>query len=573
MAAVATYKQFLASPSEALLADNATLHYVPTTTSIVRPDSIISHLRLTQKQIIKKKEEILHVVQGDGAIALETDTGLEFQTSGGPYLPGLDDNFLSDRLVFLPITHFVIFAPDGKILQIRLSWDQAALLKQLDIIGKTGRNWPIKDSKEQIVLIQNCLKIGGITPASSTKDQKEILTHARGKSTNALRDPHATLHMRATREEVENRKSEQVVSPYGGARPHQRSFTDVLGDQPEGPESSPSRHRNMSPAKAGSNKHFQPMRIFDGPEEVVEEQDTPKERAGSQYRRPNPRKYDHFDFADGSDPQDAPTAGVSFENKPKTKHDSQWSFDDFTTPSKPRTGKVNPNQEERHWDTDNATYAGETPAQGGKGRRDAETHFELQDDGERVAHADKHGARSRGSVHSDQLGLYSNKLFDKDENKSESQERALGNITNLSHRGKDLDPHFKMTDDSPSAQPQTQARLPEGRQKAVKMMDANWSSYDESPKQKENSHPDKTEDAGGIHIAGDGMGGKKGAGGLRFGRTDEEDKGINIAGDGMGGKKGTNRDWLYSEEAGQELPKSTTHRKMNTSQQSSLWDF
>lgn len=103
MAAAATYRQFLASPSKALLADDASLHYLPTTTSIMHPDKIISHLNFTQKQIIKKKEEILHLVQSESALALETDTGLEFQTSGGPYLPGLDDNFLTDRLVFLPI--------------------------------------------------------------------------------------------------------------------------------------------------------------------------------------------------------------------------------------------------------------------------------------------------------------------------------------------------------------------------------------------------------------------------------------------------------------------------------------
>ncbi len=103
MAAAAKYKQFLASPSEALLADNASLHYLPTTTSVSGPQPIISHLRLANKQVSKKKEEILHVVNGSNAIALEVDTGLEFQTSGGPYLPGLDDNFLTDRLVFLPI--------------------------------------------------------------------------------------------------------------------------------------------------------------------------------------------------------------------------------------------------------------------------------------------------------------------------------------------------------------------------------------------------------------------------------------------------------------------------------------
>jgi hypothetical protein len=31
------------------------------------------------------------------------DTAFEFISSGGPYLPGLDDNFLADRTVYLPI--------------------------------------------------------------------------------------------------------------------------------------------------------------------------------------------------------------------------------------------------------------------------------------------------------------------------------------------------------------------------------------------------------------------------------------------------------------------------------------
>lgn len=409
-------------------------------------------------------------------------------------------------------------------MQIRLSWDQAALLKQLDIIGKSGRNWPIKDSREQIKLIESCLKASGVTSAS-TKGHKEILTTARGSSTNVLRDPHATLHIQASREEVESAKNEQVVSPYGGNRPHQRSFMDVLGDEAEGSDSANlSRQRNMSPAKAGSNKHFQPMRIFDGQDEHVEDEDTPKERNASQFLRPNPKKYNHFDLADGTDPQDAPIAGVSFKDKPKSRHDSQWSFEDVVTPSKPRPSKSTRSQDVRHWDTDNATYAGETPIQGGKGRRDANTQFELQDDGERVAHADKPGARGRGTVQNEQLGLYKNKLFDENEDGAEP-ERALGNITNLGHRGKDFDPHFRMADESPSNQAHTQ-------------------------KQKENTRLGKPQDDAGIHIAGD----------------------------GMGGKKGTNRDWLYGGEGEQELPKPTTarraaHPNSQSSKQSSLWDF
>lgn len=99
----ATYKQFLASPSSSLLADKASLHYVTTLTSFVGATEIIKHLNTLQKQVKKKKEEVLSLIDGQNVIAVEVDTCIEFITSGGAYLPGLDDNFLTDREAFLPI--------------------------------------------------------------------------------------------------------------------------------------------------------------------------------------------------------------------------------------------------------------------------------------------------------------------------------------------------------------------------------------------------------------------------------------------------------------------------------------
>lgn len=99
----ATYKRFLASPNSSFLADDATLHYVTTTTSFTGATQIIKHLNALQKQVKKKREDILTQIEAQNAIALEFNTGLEFQTSGGAYLPGLDDNFVSDRLAYLPI--------------------------------------------------------------------------------------------------------------------------------------------------------------------------------------------------------------------------------------------------------------------------------------------------------------------------------------------------------------------------------------------------------------------------------------------------------------------------------------
>lgn len=104
----ALYTQFLGSPSSSLLADDASLHYLPTTTSIKGSAEIIKHIGTVSKQVRKKKEEILNTVDGQINAAFEVDTGLEFLTSGGPYLsvaglPKLDDNLICDRVVFLPI--------------------------------------------------------------------------------------------------------------------------------------------------------------------------------------------------------------------------------------------------------------------------------------------------------------------------------------------------------------------------------------------------------------------------------------------------------------------------------------
>lgn len=103
MALQAAYKQFLAAPNSSSLASNASLHYVTTTTSFNGATEIIKHVSSLRNQVRKKKEEFLDVVEGQNALVVQVDTTLVFQTSGGAYLPALDDNFLSDREVYLPI--------------------------------------------------------------------------------------------------------------------------------------------------------------------------------------------------------------------------------------------------------------------------------------------------------------------------------------------------------------------------------------------------------------------------------------------------------------------------------------
>ncbi|KAM0427555.1 hypothetical protein ACHAPT_007515 [Fusarium lateritium] len=596
----ATYKQFLAAPSSSLLADTAALYYVTTTTTFSGPTQVIKHLNGLQKQVAKKKQDVFNVVDGGNVAVFEVDTGLGFQTGGGPYLPGLDDNFLSARDVYLPITHFVTFDEAGKISQIRLQWDQASLLKQVEVIGKSGRNWPIRDSREQITFIRSCIKSAGTAPATPLSHNESIV-RTRGNSNNAFRDPHASLQLFGPREEIEAEPA-TVVSPYAGSRPRQRSFTEILGhDEPAS---------QMSPSKAGQGKNFQPMRLFDGYEHA-EEPEQPQTQ-GKRYIRPNPKKYSHFDFADGSDPQDAPQRGISLDEKPKSKHDSQWSFEDFSTPQKVKPSRGMRAQDVGNWNTDKNALD-ESPAQpAAKPRRDAEAHFELLDDGERVPQPPRPGAKPRGYAHNEGLGLYKNQLFDKDE--AGSNERPLGNITNIKNRGKDFDHHFEITDQSPG-HPQQPEHVPESRMKAVKMMDHSWNLYEKSPSQKENKPVEEPTNDSRIHIAGDGMGGRKGtnrdwlygetqeiaqsiparkanvaAAGVPLGRDSEDssrsvpgrklgssgvpnepkDSKIAIAGDGMGGRKGTNRDWLYGDLSEQPLP---TRKQPTTSSKNDFWDF
>lgn len=106
MALQAVYKQFLAAPNSSALAQNASLHYITTLTSFYGPTDIIKHLNSTRNQIKKNKEELINVVEGQNALAVQAELTLEFQDVGAPYLPGLDDQFLSDRTVDLPVVSY-----------------------------------------------------------------------------------------------------------------------------------------------------------------------------------------------------------------------------------------------------------------------------------------------------------------------------------------------------------------------------------------------------------------------------------------------------------------------------------
>lgn len=102
------YQQFLAAPHASSLADNASLHYITTLTTLNGAAEIIKHLKGRDYDLKLKEEKFLDVVEAADAVAVEVSTTIEFLAGGGAYLPKLDDNFLADRTVTFPIVCWLL---------------------------------------------------------------------------------------------------------------------------------------------------------------------------------------------------------------------------------------------------------------------------------------------------------------------------------------------------------------------------------------------------------------------------------------------------------------------------------
>ena len=266
----------------------------------------------------------------------------------------------------------VKFDSQQKIKQIRLHWDQGSLLKQVEVIGSRGRNWPLRDGKEQIRLITSLASVSSEVSQSTTSAQEtptegeDVPARGRAQSgKSATGDPHATLSLfqpRDPNEQPSTPRANAVISPRASAKPAPRDLSDLFAGETAG--ASPSKRNGDVQAKGGASKNFQPIRLFERGEEEETQTKSPErlktnpkkyhhfefddgagdnaeasradyfEFSKNHYAgkvKTNPKKYDHFELGDGEDASFQQKKSPSKQHE-AAKHQPNWSFEDFATP-------------------------------------------------------------------------------------------------------------------------------------------------------------------------------------------------------------------------------------------------
>ncbi|CAK4032574.1 Hypothetical predicted protein [Lecanosticta acicola] len=437
--------RFLQSPSTSDLASDASINYITTTTSITEPTAILKHLSAQAKQAEKKEEKVLHTIESSNGCCIETLTTLQFRMGGGAWLPGMDANMLDEREVVFPVTHVFTYNRDGKIQQIRLYWDQGSLLKQVEAIGKTGRNWPIRDGKAQVEAVTASVKSGGQSgnaqsngaPLSARNPNEVVIRdHHKRDSVSVTRDPHASLALFAERDPNEGRSySGPKYEPVKSAKPGPRDYGELFASEETAAAAgstarSPSPHKTDGTIlKAGAGKHFSGNRLFD--------ENEAEEPARSPVRKKTyGQKYEHFAFGNG---EDAPKGDRPISGKSNNQQGASFSFEDFATPPK-HTEKYR-RDDERQWgagvDEDDPASPPKRPIVHAA-RKDADPHFELVDESPAPAKA-KSFQRQKG------MGLYQDPIMEDERASTRNPVKA-----NNGRRGDDFGAHYSMTDNSPA---------------------------------------------------------------------------------------------------------------------------
>ncbi|KAF2635295.1 hypothetical protein P280DRAFT_553820 [Massarina eburnea CBS 473.64] len=537
---LSAYKAFLAAPSPTALADSASLHYVTTLTSLNDAAAIMKHFTVLERILKTKEQKVIGVVDGGDALALDVETTIEFVNGGGAYLPGMDDNFLADRIATFPVLHIVHFDSEGKIAQIRLQWDQGSLLKQVEVMGARARNWPVRDGKDQLRLIAtSSAKYTQDKPANGSAgrgaDEVSIVERSSRKpNKNAMNDPYASLDLFQPRDVNQDvSPSRQPAPRTQSAKPPPRDLNELFVGEESGPApavtESPSKHG--IPVKAGGGKNYKGNRLFGDEEEEAAP-------TAMSTRKTNSKKYEHFEFGDG---EDTPKVRAARPANAKPQHQANWDFEDFVTPEKTKSKVLSQNVRHFGWSDDEEEASPVRRPVVHKERPNLQANFEFEDDG--TPDGQRKPAPLKGGLGNKGMGLYTDHVLgDNEEDDADvakgDNKRAINDVTTRikgDHRNKDFGSSWEMNDASPAHDKTTfKQAAPQIKKKATT---TNWSHYENKPEGR------------GINIAGNGMGARKGQ---QFSLYEDEpeivkkeNQSIKSMGNGMGGRKGTGFDWDF----------------------------
>ncbi|KAJ5085316.1 hypothetical protein N7532_010087 [Penicillium argentinense] len=503
-----SYQKFRANPRNAPVAANVSLIYVPSTTRIDGAEAVAVHASRQSSVVKKNSEQVISAIESSDSLCLDIETTLEFLEGGGVYLPSFDDNFLADRVVTIPTLHIVHFNAEHQIQQVRIYWDQGSLLKELEVIGARGRNWPIREAKEQTRLLKAAATAKEAAP-SLQPSQGDLPPRPSSPGKRHIKDPYAAASLTdllsPTKGDVEEREPETrrpsspgkrhtkdpyaaesltellspskhdtsaPVRPYAAstAKPPPRDLGDIfVADDDDQFPATPSKAKKVTAPKAGA-KYESANRIF-----VGDEDEPVEDRA---YYKSDPRKYNHFEIG-GDNTEHEVKDEVQ---RGKSRHQPQWDFGDFSTPEK----NPQPAAKARGFGYSDEEQDLESPPRREavvKPRPDQSAHFEITDDV-----TDEEDGRIVSSYGNRDKGLYENRLYDEEGSpgtgERETKKEPLSLRGNNANRNKTFNAHWEMTDVSPvpsRSDSENSKPLPSDRSKAVKMMEANWEMQDESP--------------------------------------------------------------------------------------------
>ncbi|KAL4786655.1 hypothetical protein BJX76DRAFT_96789 [Aspergillus varians] len=508
------YQRFLADPRSAPLASDASLIYITSTTEINGSDKVIRHLT-NQQEVKTNFQTVIDAIQGSNALSLDVDTSVQFVTGGGAYLPNLDETFLFDRVATFPTIHIVRFNAQNEIQSVRIHWDQASLLKQVEVIGNRARSWPVRDADKQTRLIKLSSASAPVDNRPSTVTRAKPSFTGQSEAPEApsspgkkhIKDPYAADSLSEllspSKDRAEPAQGRRAPASTKPPRDYSELFVGDEGDD-DAPDASPSRPRVLH-RKLGAGKNFRPSRIFEpeegedlqegtpvapkagagnkfGPSRIFDDDETaPREKPEQIAYRANPKRFDHFEVGGDNSSREikAPASRAG------SRHTNNWDFEDFSTPQKPQRRPQG--QEIRHFGWSDDEPEQDTPPAKPRvvqPRRDAETHFHLTDGDEEQGHK-----RILKSYQNKGLSLYNDTLYseadeeeaEEDSKKQAIKERPLSISHNGPNRKKDFESHWDGSEEEEDVSHEN--KKPTGdRMTALKALEPSWDPYSKSPR-------------------------------------------------------------------------------------------